>query len=91
MLKMPVLKILLLKKSKRKQCIEIIYYKWKSSFFGRDDTKQAKELICIVFNIGQALILDKNNILLSDPAPFFENYTKLYFHAKHLETGSNRE
>ena len=33
---------------KKKQCIAIIYYKWKLNLFGRDDTKQAKSLIFIV-------------------------------------------
>ena len=33
---------------KKKQCIAIIYYKWKLNLFGRNDTKQAKSLIFIV-------------------------------------------
>ena len=44
MVKMLVLKMLMLKKL----CIAIIYYKWKLSLLGRDDTKQAKSLIFIV-------------------------------------------
>ena len=33
--------------------------------------------------------LDKNSVRLSDCAPFYENYTKLYFDAKCLKTGLN--
>ena len=43
-----MLKMLMLKK---KQCVAIIYYKWKLSLFGKDDTKQAKSLIFTVFPI----------------------------------------
>ena len=32
--------------------------------------------------------LDKNNIQLLDPVPFYENYTKLYFDAKYLKMGA---
>ena len=34
--------------------------------------------------------LDKNSVWLSGPAPFFENYIKLNFYAKHLKMGLNR-
>ena len=34
--------------------------------------------------------LHKNNVWLSDPAPFYVNYWKIYFDAKHLKTGWNR-
>ena len=43
-----MLKMLMLKK---KQCVAIIYYKWKLSLSGKDDTKQAKSLIFTVFPI----------------------------------------
>ena len=43
-----MLKMLRLEK---KQCIAIIYYKWKLSLFGKGDTKQAKSLVFIVFPI----------------------------------------
>ena len=33
--------------------------------------------------------IDKNSIWLSDPALFYENYTKLYFDPKHEKTGLN--
>ena len=35
-------------------------------------------------------ILDLYCVRLSHAAPFCENYTKLYFDAKHLEKGLNR-
>ena len=35
-------------------------------------------------------ILDLYCVRLSNAAPFCENYTKLYFDAKHLEKGLNR-
>ena len=49
-LKMLVLKLLILKKTKKKQCVAIVYYNYKRKFslFGRGDTKQAKNLIFIV-------------------------------------------
>ena len=34
--------------------------------------------------------LDKNSIQFSDPALFYENYTKFYFDPKHEKTGLNR-
>lgn len=34
--------------------------------------------------------LDKNSAGLSDPAPFYKNYTKLHFDAKHLKTSFSR-
>ena len=34
--------------------------------------------------------LDLSCIQLSDTAPFFENYAKLYFDVKYLEKGLNR-
>ena len=34
--------------------------------------------------------LDKNTVRLSDPALFYENYTKLYFYPKYEKTGLNR-
>ena len=36
-------------------------------------------------------ILDLYRIRLSNAAPFCENYTKLYFNAKQLKKGLNRE
>ena len=36
-------------------------------------------------------ILDLYCVRLSNAAPFCENYTNLYFDAKHLEKGLNRE
>ena len=36
-------------------------------------------------------ILDLCCIRLSNAAPFWENYTKLYFDEKHLEKGLNRD
>ena len=35
--------------------------------------------------------LDKSNIWLSDPAPFNENYAKLYFHLNYLKASLNRD
>ena len=35
-------------------------------------------------------ILDLYCVQLSNAAPFCQNYTKLYFDAKHLENGLNR-
>ena len=34
--------------------------------------------------------LDLLSVQQSDAVPFCENYTKLYFNAKHLEKGLNR-
>ena len=52
-----------------------------------------------LFKVGEIMLLKYGNLMLAAGhildlyriAPFYENYTKLYFDAKHLKKGLNRD
>ena len=53
-------------------------------------TKQNKTKCIYIYIYISVHILDLYCVRLSNAAPFCENYTKLYFDAKHLEKGLKR-